>query len=205
MYVYWILSWETILNIFYCTYQTAEGSHRRVYHHQLKCSLCRIWETICGQMGWCEHLILWALRSERVALCWNRTYWWKGTTSSSPGLGAVPRAPSARQRTVHPEPRKGGSNWAMSPFSRYRSPPEVELSNIWLVLHLANNEPKDTEWSLFCEMYFRYSKMHWFLLFTKSFWGDISLLCSEGPGWKAFGHCTSQRGGWIRTQTQTGK
>lgn len=57
----------------------------------------------------------------------------------------MPRAPSARQRTVHPEPRKGGSNWAMSPCSKYRSPPEVELSNIWLALQLANNEPNNKE------------------------------------------------------------
>lgn len=73
------------------------------------------------------------------------TYWWKGMTGSRAGLGAVPRAPSARHSTVQPESRKGGSNWAMSPCSRYRSPPEVELSNIWLVLQLANNEPEDTE------------------------------------------------------------
>lgn len=66
-------------------------------------------------------------------------------TGSRAGLGAVPRAPSARQRTVHPEPRKGGSNWAMSPCSKYRSPPEVELSNIWLALQLANNEPNNKE------------------------------------------------------------
>lgn len=72
------------------------------------------------------------------------TYWWKGMTGSRAGLGAVPRAPLARERTVHTEPRKGGSNWAMSPCSRYRSLPEVELSNIWFVLQLAKNEPEDT-------------------------------------------------------------
>lgn len=57
----------------------------------------------------------------------------------------MPRAPSAKQRTDQPEPRKGGSNWAMSPCSRYRSPPDVELSNIWLALQVANNEPKDKD------------------------------------------------------------
>lgn len=62
-------------------------------------------------------------------------------TGSRAGLGAVPRAPSARHITVQPEPRKGGSNWAMSPCSRYKSPPEVELSNIWLALQHAKNDP----------------------------------------------------------------
>lgn len=56
-------------------------------------------------------------------------------------MSLVPLAPSFRDSTLQPEPRKGGSNWATSPCSRYRSPPEVELSKIWLVEQLAKKEP----------------------------------------------------------------
>ena len=53
----------------------------------------------------------------------------------------VPLAPSFRDSTLQPEPRMGGSNWATSPCSRYRSPPQVELSKIWLEEQLAKKEP----------------------------------------------------------------
>lgn len=140
------------------TYQSARGSHRQVFHHQPKSSLHQILGTICGggwykyginkmvkspnhlfKSAWCSVCFLGLIL--RLCVYTLHAYWLKGMTGSKAGLGAVPRAPLAKQRTVQPEPRKGGSNWAMSPCSRYRSPPEMELSNIWLVIQLANNEP----------------------------------------------------------------
>lgn len=133
------------------SYQTPEGSRRKVFHRRLKCSLHRTWETICRRN---QRMAVWdqITASRSSTMVWW-THWWNGITGSRAGLGAVPRAPSGRHRTVHPEPRKGGSNWAMSPCSRYRSPADVELSNIWLALQRANNEPegmdRDDEWESF--------------------------------------------------------
>ena len=81
----------------------------------------------------------------------------------------VPLAPSFRDSTLHSDPLKGGSNWATSPCSRYRSPPEVELSNIWLDEQLAKKEPEYNNGTSLLYLFVIIPSMFTFILTLRTF------------------------------------